>query len=138
MTAGLFRRLLQLPLRYLHSRRVGDLLTRFEDNHRLLNLMAGKALMLALDALIVFIGLGLMWHYSGRLTLVALLALLGCLALTLFFSSRLKRLRASIFHRCGKRGIRSINNLSLLPLQRRRLWRRPLPCRRPAGRVRDG
>ncbi len=93
MTAGLFQHLLQLPLRYLHSRRVGDLLVRFEDNRRLLNLMAGKALTLGLDALLVPLGLGLMWHYSGRLTLVALLVLLCCVGLTLFFSSRLKRHR---------------------------------------------
>ncbi len=96
MTAGLFRHLLQLPLHYLDSRRVGDLLVRFEDNRRLLNLMAGKALTLGLDALLVPLGLGLMLHYSPRLTLVALLGLLGYVGLTLFFSSRLKRHRQKL------------------------------------------
>jgi len=45
MTPGLFRHLLQLPLRYLHSRR-SAISYPLRCNHRLLNLVGGKALML--------------------------------------------------------------------------------------------
>jgi subfamily B ATP-binding cassette protein HlyB/CyaB len=73
MVVAFYRHLLSLPMRYFESRKVGDIIKRFEDNARLREMMTGRALGVLLDCLMVVVYLGLMLVYNVKLTLVALI-----------------------------------------------------------------
>jgi subfamily B ATP-binding cassette protein HlyB/CyaB len=88
LAADLFRRLLQLPLHFFLARRTSDVRARFEDNRRLQEMLAGKPLLLLLDCLAVLLGLGLMLYYNASLTLIALVAFLFSVGLTLVLGPR--------------------------------------------------
>ncbi|RPI89750.1 MAG: ATP-binding cassette domain-containing protein, partial [Planctomycetaceae bacterium] len=86
MSADLFRYLVRLPMRFFHTRRIGELLQRFQDNERLQQVMTGQAVAVVLDVLMVFSSLALMLYYSPQLTAVAVLPIPVYGLLTLIFT----------------------------------------------------
>jgi subfamily B ATP-binding cassette protein HlyB/CyaB len=99
LRADLFRRVLTLPLRVFHSRRVGDFLVRFEDSQRLQDLVTGRAVSALLDVLVILSSVSLMVVYSGRLSIVALSALPFYAGLTILFTPRLRCSQRRAFER---------------------------------------
>jgi ATP-binding cassette subfamily B protein len=99
LTADLFRQILRLPMRYFHSRKLGDFLTRFEDNHRIQRLMTGRAITTLLDLLMIVTGLSLMLYYNVRLTLVALAAIPFYVVVTVLITPVLKRNNQKTFEK---------------------------------------
>lgn len=74
--AKLFRHLLALPISYFENRRVGDTVARVRELDQIRNFLTGQALTSVLDLLFSFIFFAVMWHYSPKLTLVILGAVL--------------------------------------------------------------
>lgn len=86
MSVDLFRYLVRLPMRFFHTRRIGELLQRFEDNNRLQQVITGQAVSVVLDLFMVFASLALMLYYSPQLTAVAVLPIPIYAVLTLVFT----------------------------------------------------
>src|SRR5262249_35266959 len=82
MVVDFYRHILSLPLRYFESRKVGDILKRFNENARIREFLTGRALGVLLDCLMIFVYLGLMFFYNPKLTLVALAFIPGYVVLT--------------------------------------------------------
>ncbi len=99
MTADLFRQLLRLPMRFFHSRKLGDFLTRFEDSERIKEMLTGRVITTLLDVLMIVTSLSLMLYYNVKLTLVALAAFPFYIGLTLLFTPWLKRNNRLLFEK---------------------------------------
>ncbi|WP_310462407.1 type I secretion system permease/ATPase [Sphaerotilus sp.] len=70
--ARLFRHLLNLPLAYFQSRRVGDSVARIRELENIRSFLTGNVMTLVLDLLFSFVFLGVMLWYSAALTMVVL------------------------------------------------------------------
>lgn len=78
--ARLFRHLLNLPLAYFQSRRVGDSVARVRELENIRNFLTGQALTSVLDLFFSVVFIGVMLYYSVWLTLIVVLSL-PCYAL---------------------------------------------------------
>ncbi|MBA4193882.1 MAG: type I secretion system permease/ATPase [Comamonadaceae bacterium] len=97
--ARLFRHLVNLPVSYFQSRRVGDSVARVQELENVRTFLTGHALTLVLDVLFSVVFLALMAWYSGWLTLVVL-ASWPLYALVSLLCTPL--LRARIRERCAR------------------------------------
>ncbi len=73
--ARLFRHILNLPLAYFESRRVGETVARVRELENIRNFLTGQALTSVLDLLFTGVFLAVMFYYSFWLTLIVLLSL---------------------------------------------------------------
>lgn len=73
--ARLFRHLLNLPLAYFQSRRVGDSVARVRELENVRSFLTGNALTVVLDLFFSVVFIAVMLFYSGWLTLIVLLSL---------------------------------------------------------------
>jgi len=73
--ARLFRHLLQLPLAYFQSRRVGDSVARVRELENIRSFLTGNAITLVLDLMFSVIFIAVMLFYSVPLTLIVLISL---------------------------------------------------------------
>jgi ATP-binding cassette, subfamily B, bacterial HlyB/CyaB len=71
----LFRHLVQLPLAYFQSRRVGDSVARVRELENIRSFLTGNALTVVLDVLFSVIFIAVMLFYSVPLTLIVLASL---------------------------------------------------------------
>ncbi|NRT56239.1 type I secretion system permease/ATPase [Sphaerotilus uruguayifluvii] len=84
--ARLFRHLLNLPLAYFQSRRVGDSVARIRELESIRSFLTGNVMTLVLDLLFSFVFLGVMFGYSMTLTLVVLASIPVYVLLSLVFT----------------------------------------------------
>ena len=84
--ARLFRHLLNLPISYFQSRRVGDSVARIRELENIRLFLTGNAMSLVLDVLFSFIFLAVMFWYSPLLTLIVVLSIPLYVILSLFFT----------------------------------------------------
>ncbi len=98
LLSGFIRYTLTLPLKFFESRRVGDILTRVQENQKIQRFLIGQVLLAWLDFLTGFIYLGLMLYYNWRLTLLILLLIPPIVILTLVSTPFLRRVSRQIFH----------------------------------------
>ena len=97
MLSRFYRHLLNLPMRFFASRRVGDLTTRFGENSTIQGLLTGTTISVVLDVVMLFVYLGLMLYYNARLTLVVLVFMPLSAILTLIYTPILKSLSQRAF-----------------------------------------
>jgi subfamily B ATP-binding cassette protein HlyB/CyaB len=71
----LFRHLLDLPLSYFQSRRVGDSVARVRELENIRQFITGNALTLVLDLVFSALFIAIMLSYSVKLTLIVLISL---------------------------------------------------------------
>jgi len=84
--ARLFRHLLNLPLAYFETRRVGDSVARIRELESIRAFLTGNAMTLVLDLLFSFIFLGVMLWYSVWLTLIVVASIPLYIALSVLFT----------------------------------------------------
>ncbi|KDB52263.1 Type I protein secretion ATP-binding protein / Type I protein secretion transmembrane protein subunit / Type I secretion processing peptidase [Sphaerotilus natans subsp. natans DSM 6575] len=89
--ARLFRHLLNLPLAYFQSRRVGDSVARIRELESIRSFLTGNVMTLVLDLLFSFVFLGVMLGYSVTLTLVVLASIPVYVLLSLVFTPVIRR-----------------------------------------------
>ncbi|MEW6678693.1 MAG: type I secretion system permease/ATPase [Pseudomonadota bacterium] len=91
--ARLFRHLLNLPMAYFQSRRVGDSVARVRELENIRQFLTGNSITVVLDVFFSVVFIAVMLFYSGWLTLVVLaslpLYLLLSLAITPLLRARL-------------------------------------------------
>ncbi len=73
--AKLFRHVLNLPLAYFESRRVGETIARVRELENIRGFLTGQALTSVLDLLFTGVFIAVMFYYSGWLTLIVVLSL---------------------------------------------------------------
>lgn len=73
--ARLFRHLINLPMSYFQSRRVGDSVARVRELENIRNFLTGNAVTLVLDLFFSVVFISVMLFYSGWLTLIVIVSL---------------------------------------------------------------
>ena len=73
--ARLFRHLLNLPLSYFRSRKVGDSVARVRELENIRSFLTGNGVTVVLDVFFSVVFLAVMTYYSGWLTLIVALSL---------------------------------------------------------------
>jgi ATP-binding cassette, subfamily B, bacterial HlyB/CyaB len=97
LVSGFIRHTLLLPLKFFESRRVGDIMTRVQENQKIQRFLIGQVVMAWLDVLTGFVYLGLMLYYNQRLTLLILLLIPPMVLLTLGATPLLRKVSREIF-----------------------------------------
>ncbi|MBD3884481.1 ATP-binding cassette domain-containing protein [Phormidium tenue FACHB-886] len=98
LISGFIRHTLTLPLRFFESRRVGDILTRVQENQKIQRFLIGQVVLAWLNFLTGFIYLGLMLYYNWRLTLLVLALIPPIVILTLAATPLLRKVSREIFN----------------------------------------
>ncbi|MBD2077083.1 type I secretion system permease/ATPase [Phormidium sp. FACHB-592] len=99
LSSQLFRHLLELPLAYFESRRVGDTVARAQELENIRQFLTGTALTVVIDAVFMVVYLGLMLFYSPKLTLVSLAVIPALVGLMLFTTPLLRSWLNESFNR---------------------------------------
>ncbi len=99
MTADLFQKIIQLPLSYFQSRKIGDILTRFADRNKVRSFITGATITTLLDSIMAVVYISLMFFYSFKLTLLVLCFVSLFIILTLVFTPLLKRNNQRLFEK---------------------------------------
>ena len=112
MVVNFYGHVLSLPMRYFEERKVGDILKRFNENARIRDFLAGRALGVTLDCIMVFVFLGLMFYYNVKLTMVALLFIPGYIVLTLVVTPIFKRQFREAFEKSSEADSQMVESVS--------------------------
>lgn len=105
--ARLFKHLLNLPLTYFQSRRVGDSVARVKELENIRSFLTGNAITLVLDVLFSIVFIGVMFMYSVPLSLIVLASMPLYVAVSLVVIPILRG-------RLNEKFVRSAENQSLL------------------------
>ncbi|HEY9598079.1 MAG TPA: ABC transporter transmembrane domain-containing protein, partial [Cyanophyceae cyanobacterium] len=97
LVSGFISHTLTLPLKFFESRSVGDIITRVQENQKLQRFLTRQAVTAWLDALMVFVYLGLMAYYNWHLTLLVLALIPPIVILTVVASPFLRGVSRQIF-----------------------------------------
>ncbi|WP_066425967.1 peptidase domain-containing ABC transporter [Anabaena sp. 4-3] len=98
LIVAFIRHTLKLPLSFFESRYVGDILSRVQENRKIQRFLSGEALSILLDLMTVFIYVGLMWWYSWKMALLALVIVPPFAALALIATPFLQKTSREIFN----------------------------------------
>ena len=97
MVSGFIRHAISLPLKFYESRRVGDILTRVQENQKIQRFLIGQVMLAWLSFLTGFVYLGLMLHYNLQLTLMVLALVPPIIIITLVSTPFLRRISREVF-----------------------------------------
>lgn len=132
--ARLFRHLLDLPISYFQSRRVGDSVARVRELENIRSFLTGNAMTLVLDLVFSVVFLAVMLWYSVDLTLIVLASIPVYILLSLFFTPVLRARLAEKFNRGAENqaflvetigGIDTVKAMAVEPRWRER-WEKQL------------
>ncbi|OUL25716.1 peptidase C39 [Nostoc sp. RF31YmG] len=98
LIVGFIRHTLRLPLSFFESRYVGDIISRVQENRKIQRFLSGEALSILLDLLTVFIYVGLMFWYSWKMALLALVIVPPFALLALIATPFLQKISREIFN----------------------------------------
>jgi ATP-binding cassette subfamily B protein RaxB len=90
LVTSLFHRLLRIPLSWFEKRHVGDVLSRFGSLDRINELLSSGFIEGLVDGLMAAITLTVMFIYSMKLTLIAMVSTLAYFIVRSIYSSRAK------------------------------------------------
>lgn len=88
--AKLFRHLLGLNLSYFEARRVGDIAMRVRQLETIREFLTNASLSVLIDPLFTIVFLVVMWIYSAKLFVIAVLAMPAYIAVAVFITSPLR------------------------------------------------
>lgn len=115
--ARLFRHLINLPMGYFESRRVGDSVARVRELENIREFLTGNALTLVLDLFFSVVFIAVMLFYSGWLTLIVLASLPVYVLISLFITPPLRARLHEKFNRGAENQaflVESINGVDTL------------------------
>lgn len=102
LIVGFVRHSFKLPLNFFESRYVGDIIARLQENQKIQNFLTGEALSIFLDFLTIFIYVGLMFWYSWKLALLALVIVPPFFLLAIIATPFLQKISRDIFSASAK------------------------------------
>ena len=97
LISGFIRHTMALPMPFFESRRVGDIITRVQENQKIQQFLIGQVVLAWLNLLTGFVYLGLMLYYNWQLTVLVLLMVPPIVALTLGSTPFLRRISRQVF-----------------------------------------
>ncbi|MEA5580999.1 peptidase domain-containing ABC transporter [Nodularia harveyana UHCC-0300] len=97
LIVAFIRHTLRLPLSFFESRYVGDIISRVQENTKIQRFLSGEASSILLDLITVFIYVGLMWWYSWKMALLALVIVPPFFLLALVATPFLRKISREIF-----------------------------------------
>lgn len=97
LISGFIHHTLTLPLKFFESRRVGDIITRVQENQKIQRFLVERVVIALLDFVTGFVYLSLMLYYSPQLTLLVLLLVPLIVILTLAATPLLQKVSREIF-----------------------------------------
>jgi ATP-binding cassette, subfamily B, bacterial HlyB/CyaB len=97
LIGGFIRHTLMLPLRFFESRRVGDIITRVQENQKIQRFLIQQVVLAWLNVVTGFLYLGLMLYYNWKLTLLVLGLIPPIVILTLAATPFLRKISREIF-----------------------------------------
>ncbi len=98
MISGFVKHALTLPLKFFESRRVGDIITRVQENQKIQQFLIGKVMLSWLDLLSGFVFLCLMLYYNWQLTVLVLAIIPPIVILTLVATPLLRKVSRERFN----------------------------------------
>ncbi|MEB3883683.1 ABC transporter transmembrane domain-containing protein [Lyngbya sp. CCY1209] len=98
MISGFIRHALSLPLSFFETRRVGDIITRVQENQKIQRFLIGQILLAWLNLVTGFVYLGLMLYYNWRLTVLILGLIPPIVIVTLVSTPLLRRMSRKVFN----------------------------------------
>lgn len=98
LIVAFIRHTFRLPLNFFEFRYVGDIISRVQENMKIQRFLTGEALSILLDLLTVFVYLGLMFWYSWKMALLALVIVPPFFLLALIATPFLQRISREIFN----------------------------------------
>ncbi|MEB3279733.1 MAG: peptidase domain-containing ABC transporter [Lyngbya sp.] len=98
MISGFIQHTLKLPLKFFESRRVGDIITRVQENQKIQRFLIGQILLAWLNFVTGFIYLGLMLYYNWQLTVLILALVPPIIILTLGATPFLRKISRQVFN----------------------------------------
>ena len=97
LVTGFISHTMNLPLTFFESRRVGDILTRVQENSKIARFLIGQIVLAWLNLLTGVVYLGLMLYYNWQLTLLVLGLVPPIVILTLASTPFLRKISREIF-----------------------------------------
>ncbi|MGV0024459.1 peptidase domain-containing ABC transporter [Phormidesmis priestleyi] len=97
LISGFISHTLLLPLTFFESRQVGDILTRVQENQKVQLFLTRQAIVVWLDALMVFVYLGLMAYYNWQLMLLVLGLLVAIALIVLTATPFMRQVSRDVF-----------------------------------------
>lgn len=97
LVSGFISHTLTLPLKFFESRRVGDILTRVQENQKIQRFLIGQVMLAWLNFVTGMIYLGLMLYYNVRLTLLVVGLIPPMVIFTLLATPLLRKLSRERF-----------------------------------------
>ncbi|MFM2311782.1 MAG: hypothetical protein RLZZ04_1058 [Cyanobacteriota bacterium] len=98
MISGFINHALNLPLKFFESRRVGDIITRVQENQKIQQFLIENVLLSWLDFLTGFVYMGLMLYYNWKLTALILCLIPPIVLLTLTATPLLRKVSRERFN----------------------------------------
>ena len=98
LISGFIQHALKLPLKFFESRRVGDIVTRVQENQKIQRFLIGQILLAWLNFVTGFVYLGLMLYYNWQLTVLILGLIPPILLLTLGSTPFLRKVSRQVFN----------------------------------------
>lgn len=99
MISGFYRQVMGLPLKFFTQRRVGDIITRVNENEKIREMLTTKTVSAILDAMTVIVYMGLMFFYNLKLALASVLFIPLFILLTLVFTPLMKKVSRQVFQK---------------------------------------
>ena len=115
MVSGFIKHAISLPLRFYESRRVGDIVTRVQENQKIQRFLVGQVMLAWLGFLTGFVYLGLMLYYNLTLALVVLALIPPIVLITLISTPFLRRISRQVFKEAANQNstlVEMINGIS--------------------------
>lgn len=112
MVSGFIRHAISLPLKFYESRRVGDILTRVQENQKIQRFLIGQVMLAWLSFLTGFVYLGLMLHYNLQLTLMVLALIPPIIIITLVATPFLRRISREVFKEAANQNSNLVEMMS--------------------------
>lgn len=97
MVSGFIKHAISLPLKFYETRRVGDIVTRVQENQKIQRFLIGQVMLAWLGFLTGFVYLGLMLYYNFRLTLMVLALIPPIIIVTLVSTPFLRQISREVF-----------------------------------------
>lgn len=98
LISGFIRHTLTLPLKFFESRRVGDIVTRVQENQKIQRFLVEQVVIAWLSFVTGFVYLGLMIYYNWHLTLLVLALIPPIVILTLIATPFMRRVSREVFN----------------------------------------
>ena len=102
LISGFISHTLLLPLKFFQSRRVGDIITRVQENRKIQQFLTRQVVLTWLDMIMGFVYMGLMLYYNFRLTLLVMALIPPIVILTLVATPLLQKMSREIFNEAAE------------------------------------